>query len=392
MVDANDILRERGTDGLRHAADNAKAFPFSTPVSRLSSKTEIHSKSQTFALGTAAEYRKAKSTSHSGMIVDGLIRAGTLVSVGARPGWGKTALLIEMAKNISEGTSFINCATKKSAVVFIAVEDNDDVVNRIQAARAGNVLVIINDERIAFDNSARLKMAITQIIASAKSRVGVSNAVVIIDTFRAALGGKSVLEDKNSAPVLNALREVAEETRAAIVLTNHTNRENTKQSKGETLEAVCALELIIQPGESGSYNIFVEKNRSGPGHRKIGNVRYTSVKVGAVSASIVDKLTADTTTTHVAPRVLGKNQATLLKAFVAIEAAQGFDHTLVGSTVVVKAVTEVALRKKFEEMMSGAASNTIQVGFTRASDATIAKRMLFRGDDGYGSRVYWSKE
>ena len=95
---------------------------------------------------------------------------------------------------------------------------------------------------------------------------------VVVDTFRAAMGEQSVIDDRHASPALNALREVAEQEKVLIAIANHTNRENNKQTKGETLEAVAATELIIVQGEGGWFNILVGKNRSGPGHSHIGAV------------------------------------------------------------------------------------------------------------------------
>jgi hypothetical protein len=102
-----------------------------------------------------------------------------------------------------------------------------------------------------------------------------------------------VLDDKATSPALNALRAVAEGEGVVVAILNHTNRENNKATKGETLEAVAALEIVLIQGENEWFTIYIGKNRSGPGHKNIGRVRYTSAAVGDVTAAVVDEIVPD---------------------------------------------------------------------------------------------------
>ena len=73
-----------------------------------------------------------------------------------------------------------------------------------------------------------------------------------------------------------------------IAVANHTNRENPRATKGETLEAIAALELVLLAGDGEWFDIYVGKNCSGPGGRKIGRVKYTSVFHDGVDVAVVD--------------------------------------------------------------------------------------------------------
>lgn len=62
-----------------------------------------------------------------------------------------------------------------------------------------------------------------------------------------------------------------------------------------TLEAVTSLELVLLDGDGGWNTVYVDKNRSGPKHRNIGRVKYTSVQIGELTAAIIDEMIADET-------------------------------------------------------------------------------------------------
>ena len=73
------------------------------------------------------------------------------------------------------------------------------------------------------------------------------------------------MEDRAVSPLLNAIRRAAETNDVCVVILHHTNRENTRASKGETLESVVVCELIMIEGSGDWENIEIGKNRNGRG-------------------------------------------------------------------------------------------------------------------------------
>nr|WP_281421943.1 AAA family ATPase [Rhizobium aethiopicum] len=338
------------------------------------------------------EYRSNEKRSSVGFLVSGLMRLGTVIAIGGRPGSGKTALAVALGQALDQGESFLGREVKSAAVAYIAIEDANDVANRLEALEANGVLLVQSAEGLPLAKPAQAKAIIVEIIRQARQRKPGRPVLVVIDTFRAALGGVSVLEDKATSPALNALRELAEAENAVIAILNHTNRQDPRQTKGETLEAVAALEMILLPGESGWQMIHVGKNRSGPGNRQIGRLRLTSVNVGDVEAAIAEEIIADEQPGGggTKERKPGANQSLVLKLLKREVLASGVDYRPYGNNgPQVKAVREDVLRDEFIKLKAGDVRDTKVKAFNRALDWLLERAEVVRKEDCAGVGMIW---
>ncbi len=322
---------------------------------------------------------KSQESSSSDAMIKGLIRTGTLIAIGGRPGAGKTALTLALAQALDSGEAFLGRETKPTTIVIIAAEDGGDVANRLEAMSNDRIKIAKLPEGLPLTKPQLAASIMKEVIAQAKAIDPTRQILIVIDTLRAALGGVSVLEDKTTSPALNALRAVAEETGAVVAVLNHTNRENNKATKGETLEAVAALELVLLEGDGGWFNIYVGKNRSGPGQRNIGKVKYTSAEVGDVTAAIVDEIIADESVND-GPRERGPSgNATILrevmqaKILMTTERFQPF-----GEENEVKFITSDILRSTFNSKKNGTVDTNAKA-FRRSVEYWINDGWLKRG-------------
>ncbi|MHC2489362.1 AAA family ATPase [Sinorhizobium meliloti] len=337
------------------------------------------------------EYRSQQAHSSVNSLVSGLMRLGTVIAIGGRPGSGKTAFAVALAQALDQGEPFLDREVKQAAVAYIAVEDAGDVANRLEATGADGVLLVHSEEGIPLAKPARAKAIIAEVIQHARQRKPGRPIFVVIDTLRAALGGTSVLEDKIVSPALNALRELSEAENAVICILNHTNRADPKAMKGETLEAVAALEMILLPGEGDWHTVHVGKNRSGPGNRQIGRLRFTSVKVGGVEAAIVEEIVCDEQASEgPKDRKPGANQRLILKILTREVLASGIDYRPYGRNgPQVKAVRESVLRDEFMKMKAGDNRNSKNVAFNRALDWLLERAEVVRNEDEAGVGMIW---
>ena len=218
------------------------------------------------------------------------MRAGTLISINGRPGAGKTALMLELARCLDAGEPFLDRETRQSTVAYIAAEDEADIANRLEALELDGVMIVTSEEGVPLSKPDRAAAIIREVIRQAREKCPDREIFIPFDTLRAGLDGQSVLDDRFTSPALNKLRKVAEDEGVVICIVNHTNRENPKQTKGETLESTVALELILLEGEGGWFELHVGKNRSGPPRRQIGRLRCASIQVGDVEAAIIDQI------------------------------------------------------------------------------------------------------
>ncbi|MDX0531507.1 AAA family ATPase [Sinorhizobium medicae] len=342
-------------------------------------------------LMTFEEYRKSEKHSAADYLVRGLMRLGTIIAIGGRPGSGKTALAVALAQALDRGEPFLERESKQAAVAYIAVEDAGDVANRLEALEADGVLLVQSEEGIPLTKPAQAKSIVAEVIRLARQREPGRPVFVVIDTLRAALGGASVLEDKITSPALNALRELAEAENAVIAILNHTNRQDPRQTKGETLEAVAALEMILLPSEGGWQVIHVGKNRSGPGNRQIGRLRLTSVKVGGVEAAIAEEIVCDEKAgSGPKDRRPGKNQALILNVLKGEISASGVEYRPYGNNGPrVRAVRESVLRDEFIKRKAGDNHESKVKGFNRVMDSLLESEVAIRNEDQAGIGWIW---
>lgn len=329
------------------------------------------------------EEYKAKRFGTADALIKGLVRTGTLIAVGGRPGAGKTALMVAIADALDKGEPFLGRETKETTIAYIAAEDGGDVANRLEAIGNTSIRIVDSPEGFPLTKPQRAAAIAREVVRQAKALDPDRHVLLVVDTLRAALGGQSVLDDKYTSPALNALREIAESEGVVIAVLNHTNRENNKATKGETLEAVTALELVLLDGEGEWHTIYVGKNRSGPGHRNIGKVRYTSVQIGDVTAAIIEEMVADETASD-APKERGpSDNARMLRDIISTVIVESRDYLrpFGNDGPRVKAAQISDIRGKFYARKAGKTDSKLKA-FTRAMNYWLEKTWIVRGDFG----------
>ena len=117
-------------------------------------------------------------------------------------------------------------------VAYIATEDIEDVVNRMEAVGDDKLLIVKSPEGLPLTKPKRAKEIVLEVIRQARVRIPDRPVFIVVDTFRAAMGEQSVIDDRYASPALNALREVAEQEKVLIAIANHTNRENHEANQG----------------------------------------------------------------------------------------------------------------------------------------------------------------
>ncbi|RUW85123.1 AAA family ATPase [Mesorhizobium sp. M1E.F.Ca.ET.063.01.1.1] len=409
--DANDILREEGEAILRDKIDRMRRehkHPYDSntryrpepdatqPLNRSGhAQAQERDRPPKVRLLNYRQYRAENAASAAGAsLVKGLIRVGTLVSLNGRPGAAKTALMVELAKCLDAGEPFLGRETKQTVVAYIAAEDEIDVVNRLEALELDSIMIVVSEEGVPLTRPDRATAIVREAITQAREMFPGREVFIPFDTLRAGLDGQSVLEDKFTSPALNRLRKLAEDERVVICMVNHTNRENPKQTKGETLEAVVATELILLEGEGGWFEVHVGKNRSGPPRKQLGRLRCTSISVGDVEAAIVDEIETvePSSTPDQKARKFGGNQALILRMMRNALFEHGFPFRPFGPDgPQVKAVKEAVLREEFIERKAGNNREYKRRGFNEALNRLL-DAVLMRGENADGEGVIWHAE
>lgn len=337
---------------------------------------------------------KAQDHGTAEAVIKGLVRTGTVIAVGGRPGAGKTGLMVAIADALDKGEPFLGRETKETTVAYIAAEDGGDVANRLEAIGNTSIKILKSPEGFPLTKPDRAAAIMKEVVRQARLLDPDRHIMVVVDTLRAALGGQSVLDDRFTSPALNALRGVAEDEGVVVAVLNHTNRENPKATKGETLEAVTSLELVLLDGEGGWHTIYVGKNRSGPPHRNIGRVRFTSIEIGDVTAAVVESIEADDSQPTNEPKDRKPSaNASLLKGIITTAIMDSSDYLspfgAEGPRVKAAAVSD--LRERFYARKTGQADSKLKA-FNRSLEYWLRREWIVRGDFGSEGAVWLAKK
>jgi hypothetical protein len=198
-------------------------------------------------------------------------------------------MLTELARClVTPGLKFLGRDTRQSSVIYVPAEDPEDVRNRLEALDLIDVRILVAEDT-SLTKPRRVVALLESAIAEMRMLYPSRDIVIMYDTLRAGLNGQSVIDDRVTSPALVPLRKLVEKENVVLFLANHTNRQDHMQSKGETLESIVGMELIIAR-DGKERRLHIGKNRYGPSHRKIGSVTFRSVDVDGVPASLVDEI------------------------------------------------------------------------------------------------------
>jgi len=159
-------------------------------------------------------------------LVEGLLQAGWLLVINARPKVGKSIVAVNLATALAEGTPFLSLPTSPCAVVYVDLERQLETLNRFKALNAvSNPNIFVPDERVGADALD----ALCSLIKQARERTG-RPVVVFVDTLGdfikpALRQRKASINDYDAiAEILQALRDLALGLGCAFVFVHHARK------------------------------------------------------------------------------------------------------------------------------------------------------------------------
>jgi hypothetical protein len=159
-------------------------------------------------------------------LVEGLLQAGWLLVINARPKVGKSIVSVNLAMTLAEGKPFLNLSTSHCAVLYIDLERPLETLHRFKALKApNNPNIFVPSERIGADMLDTLR----ELIRQAKERTN-RPVVVFVDTLGDFI--KSALRQRRAsindydaiAEILQELRNLALELGCAFVFVHHARK------------------------------------------------------------------------------------------------------------------------------------------------------------------------
>jgi hypothetical protein len=159
-------------------------------------------------------------------LVEGLLQAGWLLVINARPKVGKSIVSVNLALALAEGKPFLNLPTSPCAVLYIDLERPLETLNRFKTLNAqDNPNIFVPSERIGADMLETLQ----ELIRQAKERTN-RDVVVFVDTLgdfiKPALRQRraSINDYDTITEILQELRNLALELSCAFVFVHHARK------------------------------------------------------------------------------------------------------------------------------------------------------------------------
>jgi hypothetical protein len=262
-------------------------------------------------------------------LIDGLLPSqGSIVPYG-RPKSGKTFIVLSMALHVAAGVDWMNLATKKGVVVYVAGEGYGGVSLRIKAAKAeygidNTALFWMLPARVNFSDPEAVALLIERIRAIVPP--GMPIALVVFDTLARMIPGL----DENSAQGMGIAVAAADTVRetlgCAVAMVHHAGKDETKGMRGSSalLGSVDTTLLVTRDKDTGLVTMSVEDQKEDePCEPMTFNMKRIELgKRSSLVPLLIDQLTpaAPTTPTAIIPEGV-KLTAKVRIGLVALEAA-----------------------------------------------------------------------
>ena len=194
-------------------------------------------------------------------IVDGLISAGSVNMFFGEGGSKKTYALLDMAVCVAMGKDWIDFKTHSKTVLVI---DEESGRRRIMG-RLGNVLRGHSADYLTpvfCVSLAAFNLGEKNDIGEIYNLIVMSQAkLVIIDALADVMPGRDENAVKDTQPIFLALRRIAEETQAAIIIVHHSNKGGTYRGSTAMKGAVDLLLEVTSKTGSDEITFKTEKAR-----------------------------------------------------------------------------------------------------------------------------------
>jgi hypothetical protein len=168
-----------------------------------------------------------------------------LSAIYGPPGAGKTFVALNLAFAISDGMEWFGYQAKPCDVLYICLEGQSGLPQRVQAYRAQHGAHC--GERLQFI-TAPFSLAYEDDVAALVATVNdarISSGVIVIDTLSAASPGLDENSSADMGRILEAARRIREECGGLMIVVHHSGKDTSKGLRGHS-SLPAALDTVIQ--------------------------------------------------------------------------------------------------------------------------------------------------
>lgn len=209
--------------------------------------------------------------------VRGILPADGLAALYGPPGCGKSFLAIDLLAAIAEGRPWFDYATTAAPCVYVGLEGEAGVAQRVQAYCA---------KRTAPD---RLRVVLTPLdlrrpddreeLAAAIREAGMGEGVVAIDTLNRAAPGIDENDASSMDLLIDAAKDLRERIGGLVLLIHHAGKDITRGLRGHS-SLLAALDCVLEVTREGDRRAWQLAKAKDAGDDESSPFRLDVVELG----------------------------------------------------------------------------------------------------------------
>lgn len=164
-------------------------------------------------------------------------------------GSGKSFLVIDMMTALAEAARWFGYLVKRASVLYIALEGQAGVPNRVKAWEHANDSAYPDGVRFLFDSFKLTDRADVLGLAAAIEAAGGAD-VIVIDTLNRAAPGADENSSQDMGRVLEAVKQLQAMTGGLVLLVHHTGKDAAKGMRGHS-SVFAGLDAVIETSRAG---------------------------------------------------------------------------------------------------------------------------------------------
>lgn len=199
-----------------------------------------------FTLCTAADF---KNFPEMQWLIDQILPSEGLASIYGPSGVGKSFMCLDMAASIARGEPWFEFVTQESSVVYIGLEGQAGIRNRVSAWERFHSINFPRNVRFLFSQFTITKPDHVQILGKlVRERTGAK--VIIIDTLNKSSPGSDENSSSDMGKIIAGATTLQQITGGLVLLVHHTGKDASRGLRGHS-SLHAALDAIIETSKEG---------------------------------------------------------------------------------------------------------------------------------------------
>lgn len=247
-------------------------------------------------------YGSLKPALNSPYLIKGIVDTGSLSVMWGNPKAGKTFAALDMMYHLAAGRQWRGHKTKQAAILYLALEGGNRILNRIVALQKehSEARIPFALKRAGFDllkSGADLKR-IVGLHREVKAAAGDLPTVIVIDTLSRALAGGDESSSVDMTAFIRNVDAIREKTGAHVMIIHHAGKDVSRGMRGHSsLMGAIDHELFVSSNdETGirTLRIGVQRDEDTTGKEYLYKLRSIIVGIDEdgddISSAVCDPI------------------------------------------------------------------------------------------------------